>query len=477
MQTISLPYQCNEDDCVSLDTLRETFSAAVRLAYCRAAVLDPKSGKWKVLQKKDVKSAIRSKFSSGDASPRILRSAAYEAWSERKRVPDGSICWGGKGTMRRRTNGLISREEIRRARLRPFAVVGEACSAGNPHFRLDPDDPARCVIRPSRGMALDREIKLTLPSLDPKSKWGRLLKAAARMAADDKLAISFRIDDTRLHITFDAAEVAAHPERLPPIAALPGRILGVDLNPEWIGATVADVGDDLLISGTAIVDHNIYRFEDEIASRESTRQHLSYVADGVVAMAREHRAGVISLEKLGGLGGGNGLLSRWARSVFGSLLRRKARLAGIEITEVWCGYSSTIGNIGFSLPDACASAAEIARRGLALRRGEKELLPAFDRHEALRGVVAAARARGNARGTEDNVSALIGTVGGWLELHGKLRQAKFGVRRPHPMRRGRRTSSLAGAGANPVPNSLRRRLTAFVSLPQAQGTRRWDSTR
>ena len=95
MQTISLPYQCNEDDRVSLDTLRETFSAAVRLAYCRAAVLDPKSGKWKVLQKKDVESAIRSKFSSGDASPRILRSAAYEAWSERKRVPDGSICWGG----------------------------------------------------------------------------------------------------------------------------------------------------------------------------------------------------------------------------------------------------------------------------------------------------------------------------------------------------------------------------------------------
>ncbi|MDR6660815.1 hypothetical protein J2W51_003385 [Tardiphaga robiniae] len=41
----------------------------------------------------------------------------------------------------------------------------------------------------------------------------------------------------------------------------------------------------------------------------------------------------------------------------------EATLAGIKVVEAWGGYSTTIGNLWFDLPDACASAAEIARRG------------------------------------------------------------------------------------------------------------------
>jgi hypothetical protein len=47
---------------------------------------------------------------------------------------------------------------------------------------------------------------------------------------------------------------------------------------------------------------------------------------------------------------------------FVQMLTRRCRLAGIEVLEVWAGYSSTIGNLAFDALDAYASATEIARR-------------------------------------------------------------------------------------------------------------------
>jgi hypothetical protein len=47
-------------------------------------------------------------------------------------------------------------------------------------------------------------------------------------------------------------------------------------------------------------------------------------------------------------------------------LIRFAGLAGIKVLQVWGSYSTTIGNICYDLPDACASAAEMGRRGAAL---------------------------------------------------------------------------------------------------------------
>jgi ABC-type uncharacterized transport system involved in gliding motility auxiliary subunit len=40
---------------------------------------------------------------------------------------------------------------------------------------------------------------------------------------------------------------------------------------------------------------------------------------------------------------------------FVQMLTGRARLAGIQVIEVWGGYSSTIGNITFDAPDACAT--------------------------------------------------------------------------------------------------------------------------
>ncbi|MGM4963002.1 hypothetical protein AB7714_05810 [Tardiphaga sp. 1201_B9_N1_1] len=100
------------------------------------------------------------------------------------------------------------------------------------------------------------------------------------------------------------------------------------------------------------------------------------------------------------------------------MLRRKAALAGIKVVEAWGGYSTTIGNLWFDLPDACASATEIARRGLATRAKIKDLFPVYDEGWC-------------ARRWKD--VPLPAEVVGLIEVHRGLKAAKtFGYRRPHP---------------------------------------------
>ncbi|WP_162559847.1 hypothetical protein [Methylobacterium radiodurans] len=48
-----------------------------------------------------------------------------------------------------------------------------------------------------------------------------------------------------------------------------------------------------------------------------------------------------------------------------AMLERGLGLRQIALVTVRAAYSTTIGNLAFALPDACASTAEIGRRGLA----------------------------------------------------------------------------------------------------------------
>lgn len=163
--------------------------------------------------------------------------------------------------------------------------------------------------------------------------------------------------------------------------------------------------------------------------RELTREVLAQACDRAIRLCRAWGCGEIVLEK--GLGklrsvgrnkSLNGLLNGWARTTFEAMLRRKAGLAGIAVRLVWGGYSTTIGNLAFEAPDACASACEIARRGLAAAGGSKELLPACP-YEVVSGLW-------KDRGLP--IADLPRRTGGWGDVHRRIKAAGLGVRRPHP---------------------------------------------
>ncbi|MCY1315063.1 hypothetical protein D9M68_250490 [compost metagenome] len=115
------------------------------------------------------------------------------------------------------------------------------------------------------------------------------------------------------------------------------------------------------------------------------RETLAAVCDRATSMARKRHCRTIVREKGPGKLRSNGsspslnrLLNYWAWTIFLQMLTRRCRLAGIEALEVWAGPSSTIGSLAFDAPDGCASATEIARRGIARLAGMKDVLPAIE---------------------------------------------------------------------------------------------------
>ena len=311
---------------------------------------------------------------------------------------------------------------------------------------------------------------LLVPLVNHRGKQGRLLAKVAWAGSAGLANVTVQVDDENVHVTFDPTAVADHPERMAPAGPfVPGRALGIDRNPNAIGGTVLDacIRDGVLrpdLPGK-VVDHLLVVPNlDSFCSKEETAEAIARAADAFIGLARKRRCGLIVVEslKLGGVRTKsrrlNHLLSRWAREKFLVSLRRRAALCGIEVVEVWAAYSTTIGNVTYDLTDACASGAEMARRGLALKahrasgedaEGDKpHLLPAFDGGHVLGRVQSlppgsltpVRRKEGTGAASRPSHAGRLARfverakdVAGWKEMHRKMMKSGVRARRRHPV--------------------------------------------
>ena len=420
MQTISVPYRCSEEGAKLIAELRRIYSAAVRTAYANGM---DKSGK--LVLEKDLRHLVKERFAGGVADAWLLHCATLEGREMRKRVPEGTLVFGGRKHLLRRNDGLIDAKAWQQKRLLPLASRGDKTFMGNRHFRLSADG------RTCRMAVYGRAVELSLSRMTGNA--GEILRQAAALAAAKQINVMFRVDATHLHVTIDPMDLPDHPERRRPVQSLPGRAIGIDLNPGSIGvAAIRNDADPQELEETRLLEAFLAEIDLPAgASDQQMRELLAGICDRIIGLARKHRAGVIVLEQ--GLGklrsrGRNRVLNRlinfWARTVFQHMLARKARLAGLTVMEVWSGYSTTIGNLAFEAPDACAAAAEIGRRGLARAAGCKELLPAMVDEVVLR------RWKDEELPTQHR--QMLRRSRSWGELHRGLKTAKLGVRRPHP---------------------------------------------
>ena len=456
MQTLSIPYACAPGDAAFLERLRRVQSAAIRTAYANADGM-PET---------DLRDLVKARHAGAEADAWLLHCATREGLAKRKIRPDGRMVFGGRKNLERRRDGLIGPAEWKALRLLPLVSLGDRTFSGNRHFRLSLDG-LTCVVR-----VYGRAVTLRLTQMH--GKWGVLMRQLAALASAGEINLTFRLG-RKLEVTFDPMDLRklppgrtlheaktadggpkrgrkpkddganlggtwpaelprpVHPEWKDSVPARAGRALGVDLNPNWIGLSVVEnLVDASRLSETRIVDHALVRLDlPRDASDEAMRETLAAVCARAIGLARRHGADLIVLEKgLGKLRSSgrnrslNRLINGWARSVFAAMLTRKARLAGLTAIEVWGGYSTTLGNLAFEAPDARASACEIARRGLALSSGVKELLPAFE--PWVTGL------RWKDVPLPESIRPDSTSARGWGELHRSIKAAKLGVRRPHP---------------------------------------------
>jgi hypothetical protein len=484
VQAIVVPYAVDDDGHELLDAWRRGYSAAVRSAYANA---DGRS-------EEELRNLLKARFPGAPSAPGsldawLLHSATREGLRLRAQRPDGRMVFGGRKNLERRRKGFISDGDWRALRLRPLVSLGDKIYAGNRHFRLAPD-ALTCTVR-----VYGHAVTLHLPEM--RGKRGTLLRAVAALAAAGEINVEFRLGANSLSVVFDPADLRrlpagvtlqadndarlaakghkprgrprgegwkpppfrwaeverpVHPEWGPAIAARPGRCLGIDLNPEWIGLTVVENRGDLRsLPATRALDHRLVRLGLlRGAAPELVSETLAKVAGLAVMLCERHGVGLVAMEEgLGKLRSGgrsrslNHRLNSWDRTRLKSMLARRLDLREASLLTVWPGYSSTIGNVAFALPDACAAAAEIGRRGLAemdwrarvraARRDgsppaggvEKDLIP-FPCPEALSSLWK------DSTGPNAATLARLRQAGSWVTVHREIKAAKLGVRRPHP---------------------------------------------
>ncbi|MBR0898860.1 hypothetical protein JQ616_28205 [Bradyrhizobium tropiciagri] len=463
MQTIRIPYTTDAAGRDLIASLRRVQSAAIRSAYANAMAPDGS-----LVVEKDVRALVKARFGTAVLDSWALHCAARLGRAKRKNHPDGKVVFGGRSQLERRRKGLITEAEWKSKRLLPFVSYGDRQKVrGNQNVHLR--DPRTLRLKIGRFRS-GRRGKLTVDMADLHlaqltGNAGQIISQVAAKCAKpeqrDRINVSYSIDDKFVSITFDPQDLPDHPERRAPVAAIAGRAVGIDLNPSWIGITVAEnMTDQSQLGETEALDWALIKLEHAPnAPAEVVREVLAAAADRAIGLARKWGAATIAIEKgLGKLRSGgksrklNQLLNYWARTLFVAMLRRKAGLAGIKVVEVWGGYSTTIGNLRFELPDACAAAAEIARRGFTGRAKLKDVLPAFD--EGWR-----ARLRKDV--------PLPAEAESWADVHRGLKAAKtIGYRRPHPDMcpdPGGRTSGIA------VRRLGRRRRPGLLARPVGTG--------
>tara|TARA_B100000929_G_scaffold288852_2_gene278179 strand:- start:178 stop:1722 length:1545 start_codon:yes stop_codon:yes gene_type:complete len=464
MQTIRIPWRASNEDCAIITEWQRARAAATRTAYANA------NGR----SEKDLRDLLKARFPSHPLGSWDLHCAAREGLRLRAAVPDGKMIFGGRPTLLRRQKGLIDNTEWKsRRHQRAIEIVGDRTRWGNRHFRLS-EDGRTCEV-----IFLKQKASLKLPEMN--GKQGRLLRSVAKLADACQISVTFTLGRTHLSVTFDemdlrklapgktleqakiaeqgkgrrgrkrknasthyaahrekhipAEEWPVHPEWRDTMLSVTNRAIGIDLNPGWIGVSVIEVGSNPAnLEQVKILNHQLHKIAVPFGADQSMQQVMANVAAKIINLARAWNVGLIVHEE--GLGKlawskksrNTQTINYWSRNVLISGLQRRCRLAGIQLQPVWGGYSSTIGNLFFDLPDACGAAAEIARRGLSARAGIKDRLPAVPPQLDRR------------RWKDDEPRIDLDQADTWQEIHRKIKPVQagspkrpgIGYRRLHP---------------------------------------------
>lgn len=481
MQTISVPWTASSDDRETIAAWQRSQAAVVRSAYAQA---QDESGKPRSEQA--LRDLIKARFPDHPLGSWAIHCATREGMRLRTLRPDGKVVFGGRDKLERLQKGLIGRDEWRKTRhSRPIEIVGDRTRWGNRHMRIAPDGLSATVT------FLKKSVTLRLPEMTGKT--GILMRALAALTESCEIGVQFSLGAKTISFTFDPMDLRrlapdttlestkkadrealghgargrprkdptthyaadrvrpmdpalrpVHPERRTPIPYMATRAVALDLNPEWIGISVIEIpagADPQDVDAVRILDHRLVKLEIHIDSApETMAAHMARCARLAVSMARKWGAGTIWHED--GLGrlrwskksrSGPELrtINHWSRNALLGGLARRCDLAGMQCRAVWGGYTSTIGNIVFPLPDACAAATEIARRGIALARGEKDRLPAIPPRVSLR--------RWKNGDLPESIAHAIDEAECWKDIHRAIKPAEggrtapaVGYRRLHP---------------------------------------------
>ena len=295
-----------------------------------------------------------------------------------------SLIFGGKNLFKKRCKHQISKEEFKLKRLNPLYSIGtsgKSCSTkGNVKFYLK-QDLLSVLFKPERNL----HIELRLPNL--KQNYKKILTKLFILQERKAIPISYKLDLDYVYIIFDEERLY---QEFKQIKQKQNRILGIDLNPNYIGWSIVDWIDEsnykVIKTGVYSLtslndkDNSLDQFDLDSSSKErkyisNKREFEIYeISKNLINIALRYNVEMVSVEDLSSLKSKdrkkgkklNKLINnQWNRSKFRLNLEKRCKIYKIKFQKIKPEYSSFIGNIlyrNLKFPDPILSSIEIGRR-------------------------------------------------------------------------------------------------------------------
>ena len=287
------------------------------------------------------------------------------------------LIFGGKENYRLKQENKISKEEFKQNRLSPLSSIGESQFKGNRKFNINSD--LSITFKPNSKQHFN--FKLIYGQNQE-----HYLRSLYELSLTNSIAISYKLDMDYTYITFDESKLFNKK-----LEQIPNRVLGIDMNPNYIGWSVVDWKSS---SEFEVIESGVYSFKKfsdlykqlndlkNVSSDDPRRIKLSNkrtyeavkVAENIINKAIYYKCQVISIEDLNikakdrDKGKNYNALcnNHWLRTTFCNQLRKRTNIHKIQLLEVKPEYSSFIGNFLFrslKKPDMILASIEISRRG------------------------------------------------------------------------------------------------------------------
>ena len=404
MKTVKLTI-CNEVDV--LDDMR-IFSSIVRVAFNRF-----QDG----MDEKEVRAYCNSRF---DHNSWFIQCAIKEGAALYKLNGDKHILFGGKNNLHQYLRGLIDKDTFKYRRMFPIGIQGEKQRNGNRLFTFGLETQ-RIIYKPNK----ERHVEIRF--LPMKKKIAEELSKVQELADQNQITVSVKLSDKYVWITYD--ESLIYDARYKMLQSK--RILGIDMNPNYIGISVIEFGknSEFTVLHKQVFDLSRLTISSGKASADSSSKYITNklkhetiaIAHKISKVADVWKCKTVAIEDLSikpkDQKKGNKLNrlcnNKWERRLFVTKLKMLANLHKYNLVEVNPAYSSIVGNFAYgdeNTPDMVAASIEIARR--AYKKFDKGwFYPKF-----------------NIQSRDERWKQTLGSVENWKELFRKIKESKLKYR-------------------------------------------------
>ena len=355
---------------IDLDYELRTYNSVVHFAYNRFH--DDSSAK-----EKDVRSQVNQLF-KGKLNSWLLQCAIKEGKSIQERNESKKVIFGGKSLYKRYLRGFICKEEFDKQRQLPISSQGEMLQNGNRMFEFHLDNQS-LIFKVSRDKHIDIQLGHIHRNLQKE------LNKLNELCYDKKATVSIKLNNEYIWITYDE-KLLCNSVKFNRLKD--NRILGLDLNPNYIGLSVIefDKENDFKILHKQVFD--LKKVTDKNTSKNKRQYEIIKICHTINNLVNYWKCKKLSIEELNikssdkGQGKNFNRLCNnvWDRSLISNKLLMLSNIYSYELVEVNPVYSSFIGNLVYgdeTTPDMVAASIEIARRGY--KKYEKNwFYPVFD---------------------------------------------------------------------------------------------------